>query len=198
MGQREESELSLKSYSEQRAELASKRNSGAESGANAVVKNRLNTDQTFTQVKNGRKVTKVVFRPGEHPQYKRRLGTVAPAAVPRESTFSDGELHVGDAGWQLQQKVQYVLDPAVQESYITTAAVANQKINLEGKADTAKIGCYDLDENLKDWLGVARPHNQCKVRSKIYVLSDAHSNLVRRLTILDNVIFRVVDSLWRP
>ena len=84
------------------------------------------------------------------------------------------------AGSCRQQKVQYIIDPSVQESYITTAAIAGQEMKLEGKPSSAKIGCYDLDDNLKKWLGVQRPQYQCRVRSRLFVLPDAHSNLVQR------------------
>ena len=63
MGQREESELKLKSYSEQLTELAAKQNNGAAESARTAPKNSLTSNKTFTQVKRGKKVTQVVFLP---------------------------------------------------------------------------------------------------------------------------------------
>ena len=190
MGQREEQELNLKSYKDQLTELA------RESKMNTKKAVHVNTpaDNTNTRVQINGKMRKVVFNPGQQPLFKRRLATGQVIRGAQEKLIDDGTLFVNAKGWGLQNKVKYVVDPRVDESYVTTAALYGQEMSLEGKARDVEVRAHDIEKNLAEWLGAPKPRYKLRVRSKLYVLPDEQHDIVRKLTILPNVIMRVIDS----
>ena len=190
MGQREERELNLKSYKEQLTELAQK---------SKKAKKALNVDSpadetTNTRVQIDGKMRKVIFNPGQQPMFKRRLATGLENDTPNAQTMDDGTLFVNKDGWGLQKKVKYVVDPRVTETYVTTAALYGQEMKLEGKHNNVEIRAHDIEAGLTKWLGAPKPRFKLRMRGQLYVLPDEQHDIVMKLTILPNVVMRVIDS----
>ena len=187
LGQNEEAELGLKTYRDQLVEVAKRQEA-----------KRLKTSgkkgATSTNVQIDGKARKVVFPSGEQPCFKCRLTKPTAMRTNVETAQADGRLFVGQDGWNLQKEVQYLFDPRADESYITTAAITNQEMKLEGKRGKVNVRAHDLEPSVAQFLGVAKPSYCHRVRSKVYLLPDDQMDTVKKLPILPHVILRVIDS----
>ena len=190
LGQREEAELNLKTFQEQLTEVARKRQKwDGRAKKNRAVKGKT----TSTQVCLNGTMRTVTFVPGSQPKYKRKLSKSGRAGVAGRGVCEDVKLFVNADGWEVQREIKYIVDPRLPVSYVTTAALANQEVKLEGR-QSRPVRAHEISPEVAEWLGAEKVQYGHTVRTKLYVLPDDQLDVVRKLTILPNTIVRVIDS----
>ena len=90
--------------------------------------------------------------------------------------------------------MKYLLEPATTCSYITTAAMVGRKLEEDAWATTFLVTTYDLRLDVQQWLGGQGLTYQRNIICDAWVLPDINRDVVKRMSILKNVRFRVVKS----
>ena len=137
----------------------------------------------------------VTFVPGSQPRYKRKLSkNQDPLVSGACDVCEDGKLFIDKEGWEVQKEIKYLVDPRLSMSYVTTAALANQEIKLEGAPEQLPVKAHEMSPEVAGWLGATQVQYAHTVRAKLFLLPDGQKDVVKRLTILPHTLIRVIDS----
>ena len=193
IGEAEEKRLKLRSYAEQLEDLARK---GVENGKRKCAKNAPNNASNpacdCTQVKfkeNPEFCSPVNMGAAERPRTK--------AAINGKPIVADGEACVGKHNWKVLRRTPYIFEPLAQECYITTAALRGCEVKPSKDLPEAGVGILDLERNVRTWLGIPSLLNgkyTSEVVLPVRVFPDENKDTVRRLTLVNNVVCRVIPS----
>ena len=127
LGQAEETRLNLKSYARQLEEMAERSKAGLVVPPEEEANPQNSPPIRATQVKTGDSVKKVKFDAAEQPRYKRRLAKAQENFGTAAKVEDDGKAFVGTEGWKSMVEVKYLREPAAQQTYVTTTALAGEK-----------------------------------------------------------------------
>ena len=183
IGEAEERRLKLKSYAQQLEELAKKRGN--------LKRKKSELDQ---KVASGAK-TFLKPNPDENERGKRAWGK---AALNSKPVISDGMACLGQHNWKVLRRTPYIFEPLAKECYyITSAALQVSGVSMKRTLPKNGVAIFDLDRNVKDWLGIKSCLNGkyvAKVDLPLRVFPHSNPDTVRRLTKVDGVECRVINS----
>ena len=197
VGQLEEQRLGLRSFKNQIEALAEEIQAGKREQLGTSKRAKAAKDPQETRMKVGGEYRTVRFEVGHQPAYKRRLrlgSNVDHGGLQPGKIKPDGFAFVGSRNWKAMQKTPYVMDPMVKGIYVTTAAVAGQELELDGKPSPRPIRTHDLSPDMKEWIGDKHGTYACTVKLDVRVGPDGNRDTVNRLTNLRQVSVKVVDS----
>ena len=159
LGQREEAALNLKTFQEQLTEVTRKRSKTGKAEVKFA-----QSKTTVTQVECNGRMRTVTFRPGAQTRYKCGK-TTKQVGLTEAGVGEDGKLFIDADGWQRQKEIKYVVDPRLQVSYVTTAALANQEIKLEGRPEAIPVRAHEVGHQLAEWMGTDKAQYAHTVRA---------------------------------
>ncbi len=214
MGKREERLLGLESYADQLQRLVSdsiaKADESTMKGSTSAVTTtvrKLGTNHTKKQIFKKRFSTKPMIA------RKQRFGTTCVAtndcytvddllncgwedwdALHPKKVQSDGICYVGKSNWQMTAGTEYLFEPRASSAYVTTGAIEQQDHDLACETVSKPVQCYDLEKNVRDWLGVSNATYQDTIVADLRVGPDVNRDTVRNLMVLPAVHLRVVNS----
>ena len=193
IGEAEEKRLQLKSYAQQLEELAKKGGGRADTTATAKVEATNGKHKcAYSQVEvNGE--PRLRFRGAAEAS----VDVAAKAALNGKPVTSDGEACVGQHNWKVLKRTPYIFEPLAQECYITTAALRGCDVKPGKKLPKHGAGILDLDREVRSWMGLADIINgkyEAEVVLPLRVFPDENQDTVRRLTMVKEVVCRVVPS----
>ena len=196
VGQAEEARLGLSSFKAQLETLAGEINAGKRHQPVAM-KAKLTPVEVTTKLQSVEGPKTVCFEPGKQPIYKRRLRlgtTVDELGWEPGLVQGDGFAYVGEKNWQALDRTKYLLEPMCQGAYITTAAISGQDLKLTGAPPPGPVKTYDIPSAVSQWLGNKNGSYICEVELDVRVLPDDNRDTVERMTKLQKVTARVIES----
>ena len=193
VGRTEERRLNLRSYAAQLEGVAAKAKSKLVVPPDKP-KGRSSPNKT-TKVRASAGNQKYQFKSENRPRVKRRLARGGDQErVQAPKIVSDGNVFVGKDGWSSMLEVKYLREPVAQESYVTTAALVSEKMELKALGHKVQVAASDLSPEVQNWMGGEKLRYDKYCTLDLRVLPDENKDLIQRLTILPDTKVRVVES----
>ena len=110
--------------------------------------------------------------------------------------YPDGKLYFGEKAWRTLKRTKYMFEPLASGCYVTTAALQGEEKSSGRDLPAQGVAILDLDRGIKHWMGVAGFVGKYvrEVQVTLRVLPDENRDTVKRLTTVNQVTCRVVES----